>query len=85
MLNSRGLKVIAWTNHNVDAALSWLQEAGENNWPVSQLRKQIQLVYTDKSIALIIGGLTHLTLYPPVNNLYSLMKCVSWIRMLHFG
>jgi len=73
-LNSRGLKVIAWTNYNVDAALSWLRESERNNWSVSQLRKQIRLDQADKSSTLTIKSLNHSTLYQHINSLYSFVK-----------
>jgi hypothetical protein len=66
--------VIAWTNYNVDAALSWLREAEDNNWSVSQLRKQIRLDRADKSSTLTIHSLNHAGLYQHINSLYSFVR-----------
>ena len=63
--------MIAWTNYNVDAALSWLREAEDNNWSVSELRKQIRLDQADKLSTLTIQSLNHAGLYQHINSLYS--------------
>ena len=36
-------EAILLTHHDVEAACGWLRKAEENNWSVSQLRKQIRL------------------------------------------
>jgi len=51
-----------------------LREAEENNWSVSQLRKQIRLAQSDKSTTLTIQSLDHATLYQHINSLYSFMR-----------
>jgi len=59
---------------NAAAARDWLEEAEENNWSVSQLRKQIRLDRADKSSTLTIHSLNHSTLYQHINSLYSFVK-----------
>jgi hypothetical protein len=56
------------------AARDWLEEAEENNWSVSQLRKQIRLDQADKSTTLTIKSLNHSTLYQHINSLYSFVR-----------
>jgi hypothetical protein len=62
------------TGYNAGAALCWLREAEENNWSVSQLRKQTRLDQADKSTTLSIQSLNHVTLYQHINSLYSFVK-----------
>ena len=51
------------TNYDVEAALSWLREAEENDWSVSELRKQIRLAQADKSVTVSIESLNRSSLY----------------------
>src|SRR5438477_10921149 len=67
-------EAIILTHHDVEAARGWLREAEENNWSVSQLRKQIRLDQVDKSTTLTIQSLNHSTLYQHINSLYSFVK-----------
>jgi hypothetical protein len=67
-------EAILLTRHNVEAARGWLGEAEENNWSVSQLRKQIRLDQADKSSTLTIHSLNHAGLYQHINSLYSFVK-----------
>jgi hypothetical protein len=67
-------EAITSTNHNVEAACGWLWKAEENNWSVSQLRKQIRLDQADKSTTLTIKSLNHSTLYQHINSLHSFVK-----------
>jgi len=67
-------EAILLTHHNVEVACVWLREAEENNWSVSQLRKQIRLDQADKSSTLTIKSLNHSTLYQHINSLYSFVK-----------
>jgi len=65
---------IILTHHDIEAACGWLREAEENNWSVSQLRKQIRLDQADKSSTLTIHSLNHAGLYQHINSLYSFVK-----------
>jgi len=56
-------EAILSTHHDVKTVCIWLREAEENNWSVSQLRKQIRLDQADKSSTLTIKSLNHSTLY----------------------
>ena len=67
-------EAILLTHHDVEAACGWLREAEENNWSVSQLRKQIRLDRADKSTTLTIKSLNHSTLYQHISSLYSFVK-----------
>jgi len=67
-------EAILLTHHNVKAVCVWLQEAEENNWSVSQLRKQIRLDQADKSSTLTIKSLNHSTLYQHINSLYLFVR-----------
>jgi len=67
-------EAILLTHRDVKAARDWLEEAEENNWSVSQLRKQIRLDQADKSSTLTIQSLNHVTLYQHVNSLYSFVR-----------
>jgi len=67
-------EAILLTYKNVEAACAWLRQAEENNWSVSQLRKQIRLDQADKSSTLTIKSLNHATLYQHINSLYSFVK-----------
>jgi len=67
-------EAILLTRKDVKAACVWLREAEENNWSVSQLRKQIRLDRADKSSTLTIQSLNHSTLYQHINSLYSFVK-----------
>ena len=58
----------------VDIALAWLQEAEDNNWSVSELRKQIRLDQADKSTNLTIKSVDSASLYQHINSLYSFVK-----------
>jgi len=51
-----------------------LREAEENNWSVSQLRKQIRLDQADKLSTLTIESLNRSALYQHINSLYSFVK-----------
>jgi len=61
-------------HHDVKAACGWLREAEENNWLVSQLRKQIRLDQADKSTNLTIKSVNNASLYQHINSLYSFVK-----------
>jgi hypothetical protein len=67
-------EAIMLTHHNVKAACDWLREAEENNWSVSQLRKQIRLDQADKSTNLTIKSVDSANLYQHINSLYSFVR-----------
>jgi hypothetical protein len=67
-------EAIILIHHDVKAAYVWLREAEENNWSVSQLRKQIRLDQADKSSTLTIESLNRSALYQHINSLYSFVK-----------
>jgi len=67
-------EAILLTHQDIEAARGWLGEAEENNWSVSQLRKQIRLDQADKSTTLTIKSLNHATLYQHINSLYSFVR-----------
>jgi len=62
------------TNYDVEAALSWLREAEENDWSVSELRKQVRLAQADKSATVTIESLNRSSLYQHIHSLYSFVK-----------
>jgi hypothetical protein len=67
-------EAILLTHHNAEAACVWLREAEENNWSVSQLRKQIRLDQADKSTNLTIRSIDSANVYQHINSLYSFIK-----------
>jgi len=67
-------EAIILTHHDVEAACVWLREAEENNWSVSELRKQIRLDQADKSSTLTIQSLNHATLYQHIDSLYLFVR-----------
>jgi len=77
-------EAILLTHCNVKAARDWLEEAEENNWSVSQLRKQIRLDQADKSSTLTIQSLNHFSLYQHINSLYSFVKSCDGTRTCQF-
>jgi hypothetical protein len=62
------------TGYDVEAALGWLKEAEENNWSVSELRKQIRLDQVDESTTLTIESLNRTSLYQHIHSLYSFVR-----------
>jgi hypothetical protein len=62
------------TGYDVKAALGWLKEAEENNWSVSELRKQVRLAQADKSATLTIESLNRASLYQHIHSLYSFVR-----------
>jgi hypothetical protein len=67
-------EAILLTHQGIEAARGWLEEAEENNWSVSHLRKQVRLDQADKSSTLTIQSLNHSTLYQHINSLYSFVR-----------
>jgi len=62
------------TGYDAEAALGWLKEAEENNWSVSELRKQIRLAQADKSATVTIESLNRTSLYQHIHSLYSFVR-----------
>jgi len=67
-------EAILLTRKDVRAACAWLRQAGENNWSVSQLRKQIRLDQADRSTNLTIRSIDSASVYQHINSLYSFIK-----------
>jgi hypothetical protein len=62
------------TGYDVEATLGWLREAEENNWSVSELRKQIRLDQADESATVTMESLNRTSLYQHIHSLYLFVK-----------
>lgn len=67
-------EVLVETNYDVEAALGWLKEAEENDWSVSELRKQIRLDQADESVTVTMESLNRTSLYQHIHSLYSFVR-----------